>query len=367
MVEANSGHELTEDEAALYDRQIRLWGVDAQKRLRAAKILLVGLKGLGSEVCKNVMLAGVKSITLLDHEPLKEEDFGSQFLAPRSEVGKNRAEASVARARRLNPMVEVKIAPPAEGEAKSDPSLRPDSFFSEFQIVIATGLGAESLKRLNQVCRRVSTDKNKVCLIAGDVFGFHGYIFSDLQEHVHLEQTKSIIHGKDKGDAVPSTENIKKLTHFVPIEEPLSINWDSGNTSNVHDSFFLVQVLLAFIDENGHTPRNMESDFSKLQEVRDKKLSSIGVPPEKVPDSALRKSFGEVCPVCAVVGGFLTQELVKAVSHMGSPFNNFLLFEPELCEGIVCRIAKERTHGKSKGSKKKDYSSATSPAKKMKV
>ena len=32
MVETNEGAIITEDEAALYDRQIRLWGLDAQKR-----------------------------------------------------------------------------------------------------------------------------------------------------------------------------------------------------------------------------------------------------------------------------------------------------------------------------------------------
>ena len=37
--------EISEAEAALYDRQIRLWGLDAQRRLRAANVFLSGLKG----------------------------------------------------------------------------------------------------------------------------------------------------------------------------------------------------------------------------------------------------------------------------------------------------------------------------------
>lgn len=57
---------ITEDEAALYDRQIRLWGLDAQKRLRGAAVLLIGLGGVGAEIAKNVILSGVKSITFLD-------------------------------------------------------------------------------------------------------------------------------------------------------------------------------------------------------------------------------------------------------------------------------------------------------------
>jgi molybdopterin/thiamine biosynthesis adenylyltransferase len=36
-------------------------------RLRAARVLLIGVRGLGAEVAKNIVLAGVKSLTLLDH------------------------------------------------------------------------------------------------------------------------------------------------------------------------------------------------------------------------------------------------------------------------------------------------------------
>ena len=36
-------------------------------RLRASRVLLVGVRGLGAEVAKNIVLAGIKSITMLDH------------------------------------------------------------------------------------------------------------------------------------------------------------------------------------------------------------------------------------------------------------------------------------------------------------
>lgn len=38
---------ITAEEAKLYDRQIRLWGVDAQKNLRSANVLVIGLSGTG--------------------------------------------------------------------------------------------------------------------------------------------------------------------------------------------------------------------------------------------------------------------------------------------------------------------------------
>lgn len=104
---ANQGEVITEDEAELYDRQIRLWGLDAQKRLRVTKMLLVGLGGLGAEVCKNIVLAGIKSITLMDDHKLTEDDFFSQFLITREDIGKNRATASVPRVQELNTNVIV--------------------------------------------------------------------------------------------------------------------------------------------------------------------------------------------------------------------------------------------------------------------
>ena len=58
-------------------------------RLRAARVLLVGLSGLGAEVAKNIILSGIKSITLLDHANVTEEDRCCQFLVSRDDVGKN--------------------------------------------------------------------------------------------------------------------------------------------------------------------------------------------------------------------------------------------------------------------------------------
>lgn len=75
--------------------------------MRNSKILLAGLSGLGGEVAKNIILAGLKSVTFLDHRLVNELDFCSQFFIPREDVGKLRAEASLVRAQALNPMVQL--------------------------------------------------------------------------------------------------------------------------------------------------------------------------------------------------------------------------------------------------------------------
>ena len=58
-------------------------------RLRSSRILLVGLGGLGAEVAKNVILAGVKSITLMDDATLTQENSAATFLAPKDKLGSN--------------------------------------------------------------------------------------------------------------------------------------------------------------------------------------------------------------------------------------------------------------------------------------
>ena len=44
---------ITADEIALYDRQIRLWGVKAQESIQKANVLLIGMKALANEVAKH--------------------------------------------------------------------------------------------------------------------------------------------------------------------------------------------------------------------------------------------------------------------------------------------------------------------------
>ena len=83
-----TGQSLSADEIALYDRQIRLWGAQAQERIRSAHILLVSLRALGTEIAKNLVLAGISSLTIIDDETVTEEDLGAQYFLREDDVGK---------------------------------------------------------------------------------------------------------------------------------------------------------------------------------------------------------------------------------------------------------------------------------------
>lgn len=46
-------------------------------------------KALANEIAKNLVLAGVGSLTILDHEPVTEMDLGAQFFVSEQSVGQN--------------------------------------------------------------------------------------------------------------------------------------------------------------------------------------------------------------------------------------------------------------------------------------
>jgi len=167
--------ELTEAENELYDRQIRLWGLESQKRLRTAKILIAGLCGLGAEITKNIILSGVNSVKLLDDKSVTEADFCSQFLAARDSLNTNRAEASLERARALNPMVDIS----ADKEPLKKKTLE---FFAQFDVVVVNGETNEELLRIDTICRELG-----VKFIATDVWGTFGFYFASLQKHSYVE------------------------------------------------------------------------------------------------------------------------------------------------------------------------------------
>lgn len=49
-------------------------------RIRSANILLITIKALANEVAKNLVLAGIGSLTIIDHEPVTETDLDAQFF-----------------------------------------------------------------------------------------------------------------------------------------------------------------------------------------------------------------------------------------------------------------------------------------------
>jgi ubiquitin-activating enzyme E1 len=94
----------------LYSRQIGTFGMETMSKLIQMKVAIVGLRGLGVEVAKNLILAGPKSVELYDPEITKISDLGANFYCEEKHVGKvSRAEACLKKLQELNTNVKVSI------------------------------------------------------------------------------------------------------------------------------------------------------------------------------------------------------------------------------------------------------------------
>ncbi|CAM9494308.1 SUMO-activating enzyme subunit 1 isoform X1 [Lampetra fluviatilis] len=335
---------ISEEEAAQYDRQIRLWGLEAQKRLRASKLLIVGMKGLGAEVAKNLILAGVKSVTFLDHNKATEESTRAQFLVPQSRLGENLAEASLERAQNLNPMVDVRTD-------KSDIASKPEEFFTQFDSICLTGCPQDVMIKINSICH-----ERKIKFFAGDVFGYHGYMFADLGIHDYVEEKpkKVEVESAEDGPAakkrkVISSEStmVKKTVEFCTLAEALDADWTTDQAKKIIKKtpagYFLTKVLLRFRMEQGRdpAPQTQTEDTELLRQLRDAVIEESGAGGDMIPDGFASSCFSELSPICAVVGGVLGQEIVKALSGRDEPSNNFFFFDGLAGNGMVDCIGKE--------------------------
>lgn len=120
------------EENARYDRQIRLWGAEAQAKMSQAHILVIGLRGLHIEAVKNLVLAGI-SLTLVEHRIVVDYDVISNFFVSQQDKGDLILNGALPRLQNLNPFVKV------NGDSRRIEEL-PDQFFSQFDAVFC---GAE--------------------------------------------------------------------------------------------------------------------------------------------------------------------------------------------------------------------------------
>lgn len=94
----------------LYSRQIGTFGIETMGKLVKMNVLIVGLRGLGVETAKNLILAGPKSVTLYDPTMTTWGDLSSNFYCRPEHVGAtSRADASYNKLQELNPYVKVSV------------------------------------------------------------------------------------------------------------------------------------------------------------------------------------------------------------------------------------------------------------------
>src|SRR5882724_4615243 len=103
--------ELTKEEVARYSRHLIIpdVGVDGQKRLKNAKVLVVGAGGLGSPALLYLAAAGVGTLGVVDFDTVDESNLQRQIIHGQSDVGRPKAESARDSVKEINPYVTVNL------------------------------------------------------------------------------------------------------------------------------------------------------------------------------------------------------------------------------------------------------------------
>jgi len=149
---------------SLYSRQLYVMGHEAQRKMAASSVLIMGLDGLGVEVAKNVILAGVKSVALYDTKTVSHADLASQFYLSEDTIGANRAVVSYPKLAELNPHVSVSILNDFNMNTLQD----------NYKVVVLVDVPVEQRTKIADYCHAKG-----VYVLAGDTRGVFGRIFCD--------------------------------------------------------------------------------------------------------------------------------------------------------------------------------------------
>lgn len=150
-----------------YLRQIAVLGQESFHKVQNLRVLITGLKGIGVECAKNLVLTGVGEVTLHDETLVTELDLLSNFFISPSDIGnKSRSMASLNGLQRLNPLVKVQCK-----EGNLDENL-----ISKFSLVVVCDVNLQNLIHLNHYCR---TKNPPIGFISCENWGALGYIFTD--------------------------------------------------------------------------------------------------------------------------------------------------------------------------------------------
>uniref|UniRef100_A0A4W4EK69 E1 ubiquitin-activating enzyme n=1 Tax=Electrophorus electricus TaxID=8005 RepID=A0A4W4EK69_ELEEL len=373
----------------LYSRQLYVLGHDAMRIMGAANVLIAGMRGLGVEVAKNVVLAGVGSVTIQDQGTAEWRDLSSQFYLRESDLGHNRASCSQKHLALLNSHVQV---------SSHTEALHQD-LLSYFQVVVLTDSSLEEQRWVGAFCHA-----NNIRFIVADTKGLCGQLFCDFGETFEVKDitgespSSSMIAHISKGNpgivtctddqghdftddmrvTFSGVQGMTELNSYGPIEIRVIGNHSfsicdttefseyekGGVATEVKQSKMLSFVRTIFclsmlknpellvLTDCGKVPRHrtLHLGFQALHnftqkhgrmpkprsQVRTRRvLLSVTFSFINSQSDVVRKlsliANGDLAPVNAFIGGLAAQEVIKACSGKFMPLKQWLYFDALEC------------------------------------
>lgn len=157
--------ELTREELVRYDRHLILpqVGVEGQRKLKAASVLLIGAGGLGSPLALYLAAAGVGRIGIVDFDVVDESNLQRQVLHGTKDIGRSKLESARDRLHDLNPYIHIETY---ETRLRADNALE---ICQHYDIIIDGTDNFQTRYLVNDVCVLLGKPN-----VYGSIFRFEG-------------------------------------------------------------------------------------------------------------------------------------------------------------------------------------------------
>eukprot|EP01059_Diplonema_ambulator_P035823 TRINITY_DN8611_c0_g1_i1.p1 TRINITY_DN8611_c0_g1~~TRINITY_DN8611_c0_g1_i1.p1 ORF type:complete len:1045 (+),score=438.60 TRINITY_DN8611_c0_g1_i1:165-3137(+) len=135
------------------------------------------MTGLGTEIAKNIILTGVRSVTLFDESPVGWNDLSSGFYFSKENVGANKVDSCIEKLQELNKYCTVTKISKEELRVEDILDWRAASLEQHResqQVVVYVDTPISNLKSVNETCR-----KSGIKFVAAESRGLAGCIFVD--------------------------------------------------------------------------------------------------------------------------------------------------------------------------------------------
>lgn len=189
---------LSSQEVDRYSRHIALSeiGEEGQLKLKRAKVLIVGVGGLGSPLSLYLAAAGVGCIGIVDDDVVSESNLQRQILYSVADVGESKVEVAKRKLEALNPHIDIESYNCRLNSANCD------DIVSKYDIVVD---GCDNLKSrylMNECCLKHNRVYlfGAICEFSGQVsvFNYEGgpdytSLFPYSKEAVEMVQPKGVI------------------------------------------------------------------------------------------------------------------------------------------------------------------------------
>ena len=163
----------------MYSRQIVLLGLETMEKISKLSILIIGQRGLGVEVAKNIIVSGPYKVSIFDPINVEISDLGSNFYLKEEDIGKRRDLSSLNNLIELNEYVQVDYI------KKNNIKEIYNDIPNNFNVVVVTEILPlnESIE-INEICR-----KNNIKFIYSAICGLCSFIFDDFgDEHTIFDE-----------------------------------------------------------------------------------------------------------------------------------------------------------------------------------